>query len=826
MNYRFFKIAAFLLLLTPALFAQDFSVHAIESAVNDKLYSLAEQQIWRALSLNRSLEEETDLTLLLVRTLTGQKRFDEAVILAEESNHLLQQDAFTYWKAYALFEAGSFSEVLQTLENFQADSTYAPPAMRLKGRTQQAAGELKTAEATYEQFSKQFPTHPDAEKNLLDLATVQLDRGHQSAAQQTMKELLEQFPESQLADTVRLLLARRLIAENKTKSTEKAAELLRQLGENEHAHARRRLAAWMELSALEQKSGQAAAAADALVQAESLTSENSLLVQQKAVRAHLLLGEGKTQPALDLFDEAIRIAATDELAAEVLVQKAEVLLAQDNYTAAEAAFQAGLNVTLDADLKIRALKGKGWSLWEQKRFEESAAAFEQSAAACSSTADCATEWIKAGDARLAAGQFNQAVENYRVITQAPQNLPLKARALYQCGIATLQAGEQERAKQCFLTVEKDNPDSEFAPRAALQQAAILKHENLTGTALEQYIRIAGQYTNRVIRAAALHQQGLILFEGARYAEALNAFESIVTEFPDAEEAPQAFYMRGFCRYQQGDTAAAMELFNEFIRQHPNSPWTPEVLFLTGEQAYNRGDYPKAESIFVDIADRFPQHELSDDALYWAASALLQQRNFLDAFQLCTRFAKEYPDSELLLKIRFAQGEALSELGEFSRAILAYEEIIKAAPDLPLANRARGRLGDCLFTLGSTDPERYNEALAAYQALYNRPSVSFELKLQALFKIARSEEKAGRPEKAFAHYIEAVYSIDEQSSPLTSDAVLWFTRSALEAAARQELKGNWREAVKLYERIIQAEVPAQDEAKKQIEKIKQDHSEQF
>ena len=825
MKIRSPSLFAFLLLLAPALFAQDFSLRAIESAVNDGLYSLAEQQIWRALSLNRTLEEETDLNILLVRTLTGQKRFDEAVILAEESSHLEKQDAFDYWKAYALFAAGSYDRVFQTLEQMPEKSSFAPAALRLLGRARHAAKQLKEAEAVYEQFSKRFADDPDAEQNLLDLATVQLERNRPSAAEDTMKTLLEQFPESRLADTVRLLLARRLIAGGKKDELERASGLLKQLGANEHASARLRLSAWMELSALEQKTGQPGAASDALVQSEALTTENALLVRQKATRAHLKLDEDQPDEALKLFDEAVQAAINDDLSAEVLVQKAEVLLARNDFTGAEAAFQSVLNVTQRNDLKVRALKGKGWSLWEQKRYEESAIAFEQ-AANGSPVEPFATEWVKVGDARLAAGQFEKAYIDYQAVTEMPTNHPLKARAMYQSGIAKLRAGDLDLAMQHFRCTETNYPASGFAPRAALQEAEILKQKNQTEAALKEYTRIAEQYTDQTVRASALHQRGLILFEASRTSEAEKAFESVVQEYPEAAETPQAFYMRGFCRHQLGDADTALKIFDEFIAKYPDSPWTPEVLFLTGELAYNRGDYPLANTTFLDIADRFPQHELSDDSLYWAASALLQQDNFLDAFKLYSRLAKEYPKSSLMLKTRFAQGEALSELGEFSRAILAYEEVIKASPDSPLADRARGRRGDCLFTLGSTEPARYNEALSAYQSLYNRPTVDFSLKLQALFKIARSEEKAGHADKAFAHYMEAVYSIDELKNPVPPEAVLWFTRSALEAAARLERQSRWKEAVTIYERIVAADVPAKEEAEKRILKIKQNHPEEF
>ncbi len=812
----------FTLLAATSLFAQDFSIRSIEAALEDELYPLAERQIWNALGIDRSIEEKTDLTILLVRSLIGQSRFEDAVILSDESAHLLQQDAFTYWKARAQFEAGQIEPVSKTLENLPKNSSYTPAALRLKGRAAVLDGELKDAENFFEAFEKKFPGDENAAQNLLDLADVNLERGRGRAAVKTLHELLERFPSASEANSARLLLARERIADGRKEELDEAADLLRQLGSTEAAHPRLRVAAWVELASLEQSTGRSAEAADALLNAESLTGETILRIRQQTARANLLVEEGKPKEAFALFDEAIQSAPDEELATEILIQKAEALLETGQFAKADAAFQACLNVTAQVPLQIRAFTGKGWSLWEQTRYEEAAAAFEQAAATCADPEECVTVRVKAGDARFAAGQFEKAYANYHFVTENANDHPLAARATYQSGAALLETGDLEEARLYFRLTEADYPDSEFAPRAALQLAGMLTGE----PALREYIRVADQYTNATTRATALHQQGLIQFAFNRYAEALNVFDSVVEAYPEAPEAPQAFYMRGFCRYLQGNVEAALALLREFIENYPTSPWTPEVFFLLGEHTYNSGDYPQAQTTFLDIVERFPQHELADDALFWTGNALLKQDSFLDAFSTYTRLAKEYPQSEILLKTRFAQGEALSELGEFSRAILAYEEIIKAAPDSPLADRARGRLGDCLFTLGSTEPNRYSEALEAYQALYNRPSVPFELKLQALFKIARSEEKADLPENAFAHYMDAVYSINEQPRPLTPEAMLWFTRAALEAALHQEQQGSWNEAVHIYERIIQADAPAQDEAQKQIQKIKQDHPEKF
>jgi TolA-binding protein len=827
MKHRLFRLSTLLLLLAPALFAQStLSFRQIEAALEDELYPLAEQQIWESLSIQRTPEEQATLTLLLIRTLTGQERFDDAVILADESSTLPKQDAFAYWRARALFEKGDFEAVLDSLEKGEKQletKAYAPAALRLKGRAQQAAGDLKAAEKTFAAFNKKFHGDENSAQNLLDLAAVHRARGKEKDTVKTLRELLKDYPDHPLADTGRLELARELIADEGKKERTEAQTLLSELSAKTSAHPRLRIPAGVELASLEQRLGNPAAAADALQRAAALTSDTFLRVRQKAARANLLIEDGQTREAFALFDEAIEEASSQALAAEVLIQKAEALLKTANWPAAEKAFQAYLDITTDPAAQARALFGKGWSLWEQQRYEEAAVAFENAAEKCPAPAHCVSALLKAGDARLAAGQYQKGHDNYHRITTQYPDAPEAPRALYQSGVANLLAGQTEEARLHFIAVETDFPDSEFAPLAALQLAELLKGEQQWESALEEYRRIAGQYTNAVAQAAATHQQGLILYRLTQWDAALEKFRTVSSGYPESAEAPQAYYMRGFCRYRQGDTEAALNLCQSFIRNYPDSVWTPEVLFWLGEYYYNSGNYAEAQNMFTEVADRFPGHELSDDALFWAGNALLKQTSFLDAFTTYSRLAKEYPASPLLLKTRFAQGEALAELGEFSRAILAYEEVIKAAPDEPLADRARGRLGDCLFTLGTAEAGRYQEALTAYQALFKRQEAPFALKLQALYKIARCEDKLGLKDKAFAHYMETVYTGVGSETPLSPEAVAWFTRAAFEAAAFQEQQQRWPEAINIYERIIEAGVPAQSEALTRIEKIRQEHA---
>ncbi|MCC7299986.1 MAG: tetratricopeptide repeat protein, partial [Verrucomicrobia bacterium] len=391
MNFRFSRLWTLLLLLAPALFAQEpLPTRQIEAALEDGLYPLAEQQTWEALSMQRTPDEEASLTILLIRALAGQQKFNEAVILANESAALPRQDAFTYWRARALFDAGNSGLVIQALEKFPANSFYAPAALRLKGRAELASGDIKSAQKTFDAFREQFPNDENAAQNLFDLAGVYLDRSKKSESVKALHELLERFSNHVLADNARLELARQLIAAGGKDELAEAAALLTTLGSGETAHPRLRSAAWVELSALRQRAGNSTGAADALAKAEKLTGEASLRVRQKAARAGLLADENKIKEAFPLFDEAAKEAPTTATAAEILIQKAEALLKTQQFAAAEKTFQAGLDITVDPALQTRAQTGKGWSLWEQKRYEESAVAFENSTLMCVQPDSCVT----------------------------------------------------------------------------------------------------------------------------------------------------------------------------------------------------------------------------------------------------------------------------------------------------------------------------------------------------------------------------------------------------------------------------------------------------
>ena len=266
----------------------------------------------------------------------------------------------------------------------------------------------------------------------------------------------------------------------------------------------------------------------------------------------------------------------------------------------------------------------------------------------------------------------------------------------------------------------------------------------------------------------------------------------------------------------------MQLSQEFVSNRPDSPLAPAVYFWLGEYYFNAQQYSEAENRWIALVEQYPGDALADKAMYWAGQSAYRQKEYLRAIEHFNRLTKQYPESPLLPDTRFAQGDASTQLGHFDVAILAFEEIIKHYPDTELANEARGRIGDCQFMLGGEERDRYKEALYAFRAVLEHPDSSAELKMQAEYKMGRCQEKLGNRDAAFERYMSVVYSYFLEREKGAPVRWLWFTRAAFNAASIKENENAWNEAIGIYDRVIDAGVPAALDARKRRDKLLKEH----
>jgi len=113
-------------------------------------------------------------------------------------------------------------------------------------------------------------------------------------------------------------------------------------------------------------------------------------------------------------------------------------------------------------------------------------------------------------------------------------------------------------------------------------------------------------------------------------------------------------------------------------------------------------------------------------------------------------------------------------------------------------------------------------LSDYRAVLDSPTADRDLKWQAEFKIGRCFEKQGKTAEALERYLAVVYAFLGERQKGQHGDPLWFTRAAFNAAEIQEKSGDWRKAVQVYQRVVEAGVPAAQEALQRLQRIRLEH----
>ncbi|MDF7826072.1 tetratricopeptide repeat protein [Pontiellaceae bacterium B12227] len=795
---------------------------SIRASLDDGFFVLAEQQARGVLQGELKEDEVSQATLLLAHALWGQKRYSEMekMLVGKTGD-----PGYIYWRARTYYELRQFEKALQELNTAGEDMTrsrYAPSVLRLKGHLELRTGRLDAAEATYIQFAADYPNNRAGTENQFDLAEV-YSRQQRFPEAIAVYEKLAAGQNKDAAERAALKLGHVLYTKGTDEQVNRSRALLSGLATNDQTRLLYRIDAYVDLAALEQQAGEKDAAEAAMRSGIKLSPDARQRVPLKLELAKLLLSEGQSDAALKLLEECRAEAPSQAMAAELQLEKSKALYLAGRYQEAAGGYQVYLDVADDEEGLADAYYGKGLSLWQLGRYAEAAGVFDKAVKALKDPARKADALFKAADCCFQAGKLEDAEKLYRsFVTDFPthDNMP---NALYQLGLAQMKIGRRAEALNTLSILETNHADSPFAEMAALRTADVLRANKDWEAALAKYEQIGKVYSNKATLALSKYRQGLVLYEDLhRYEEAQKAFEAVIADYPDSEYGQQSIFMRGFCLAWLGKTEESVKTCGDFVEKNPDSVWTPKVVFWLGQHFYNFGEYKKAEPLFLRFEKDFKGHELAPRALYWAGRAAAAQSNYVTAIERYSEVAKNYPESDILPQTRFAQGDALTELGEFSRAVLAFEEIIKNYPESYLVNAAWGRKGDCQFSLATDNPARYAEAMKSYQAILDRPSAPLALKLHVENKIAVCLEKTNVSDKAFSRYMHVVYTFLNENVEHSPYSVTWFTRSAFGAAAIKEKQRAWVDAVQVYERVIEANVPAKEEAQKRIDKIKKEN----
>ena len=832
---RTWRVALLALLAAPAAWAQSAAPTPLvtvdpltsgRAAFEDGFYDVASRTFEQAVQLFTAPSQKLEARLWQARALLAAHRAADArtlLLAVQPEVHGGEFEAtWVYLSALANYEDGQFAEAGLLVRDFDTRYPNSPEnvrALRLAANVLLKQGQPEPALLLFEQVQKKFAQTPEAAENLWQWGEALLALKRTEAARATFEKLVADRPESLFADQARLRLAGIFSQSQQWLQSEL---VLKALAARAKARPDLRMTAWDQLAQLYEAQTNLALAVQALTQSAALKSDMSAKLRTELLRGKLLFRLNRDDEGAKVLRGIVRQPNAGALAAEAQLELADQLLQHKRFEQALVEFQAYVEAFAEPAGQRRALMGKGWCLWNLARFDEAANAFGKAGDASSSSAAIAEARFKEADAWFSAAQFRRALPLYLTLTNDLVSAEQSAQALYQAGLCHVRLGQPADAEKLFVALSGAQTNGADAARAWLGLALVREDQGRWEQAVTAYDRAATAATGTTWQAQALSGRGLLLYRTGQFVPALTTFDELLKKSAGDRLAEQAFYMRGWCLYLLHKEGEALAIARDFLAKYPQSAWAPDVSFWLGEYLFNHSDFAGAEKQFSELAKAHPKSELADKALFWAGRAAAAAGQHLRAFDHYKLLAKLYPDSTKLAETRFAQGDALSELGKFADAILVFEEVIKKFPNSYLANLARGRRGDCEFTLANEDKTRFADALSDYRAVLDSPTADRDLKWQAEFKIGRCFEKQGKSAEALERYLAVVYSFLGERAKGQHGDPLWFTRAAFNAAEIQEKSGDWRKAVQVYQRVVEAGVPAAQEALQRLQRIKLEH----
>lgn len=719
-------------------------------------------------------------------------------------------DDAAYGLAYARWQSGDSARAARDLEAWLArnpKSPTRPAALYALGRIREEAGKLDEAVKWYTQVAGLAPQPGDAEKNpwieaaLYQGARLQFNRGNHAEAMRLGKLLAERYPGGGYEGPARWIVAE---------------------------------------SHLALKQYDAAIAAYTAL-ARDVADLSFLDAKGDSVTFRLGLAHVRAEDHAAAVGYLAQVAGSPRYGEEATFWMAEALYRSGNVEEARDTYEAFLSRYPRSPRAGAAAYGAAWCAYRQEKWDVARSAFKRAAALLASSAE---------------------------------SLPLKQDALYRLGVLSANAHDWAGTQSAFSQLLKLEPDAEQLAEAGFQVAyAAYRLGNLEEAvkALEGFL---AKHETHPRSASARSTLGQALFRQGKFDQAVEAFKGVLR---DPNATPDAILDArsriGAASYNGGHLDQAISTYRALLKDASGSAeiraqilqplaqaelargnllearqiaaeeasgslWSGDILGKVGQAFLDKGQPKEAlqalEAIAMPTLEQryllYKARKASGDLV--GATAMLRaiafepgpqqpawlyelgelhaERNDLDAAkEAWDELVKRHPSHALAPKAQVTLAQAYLKAGQEKTALTTYELIAKQfASDTPLARAAWMRIGQLRLKQG-----QYSEAAHAYRQAERLSEKGSGPAVQARYWLGYTMVAAKR-------YEDAVKELQSLTVPpeagLEWQALAWLKQGeALEQLRR------WKEAEKVYEKLIAAAgLPADEkrEAKARLEWI--------
>lgn len=531
--------------------------------------------------------------------------------------------------------------------------------------------------------------------------------------------------------------------------------------------------------------------------------------------------------------------------------RANLLLGDKSYAAAEDDARALLGKFPGSPLKAEALEVLTGAAWEQRRYRLAADSAAKAAAAIPPGPRRSELGVLVAEAWFRAQDFRPAADAYAAVLRDPPE-GLKAEVLsalrFQRVQAEIEAGTPEAAQSAQAVLDGLAKEPGFLPedrwQAEWNLARALQARGAAGVAAA-YARVERVLAGEADPGLPAKLRARLEWLRARLAldvdppQPAKALEYLGALTPEAlakslpgesaalrmELASAAALLQAQALFKQGNDAAGVGQLKKLREDFKGSEAVVASYLEEADHYAKQFKTVEAQQLYTNLADQFPANVNAPYALYFAAvqAEARGDANLVEANNLLEKLVKNYSQSELVFAARLKQGHLLRKLGQFPQAQQTYETLVNTFATSPEVVLAQLALAETHNAQAARDPAHWERALVLLEHLRDRVDAPTDVRIEAGFNLGLVLRQRGELEKAAVVWwrdVVSAFLLDPKARLQLSEkarGAFWMAKTLIEFGALREQQGKLEEAKEAWLLMLRTGLPGESEAKGRLAK---------
>ncbi len=302
-----------------------------------------------------------------------------------------------------------------------------------------------------------------------------------------------------------------------------------------------------------------------------------------------------------------------------------------------------------------------------------------------------------GECSYFLGRYAEAERSYHAVLSGEPDLEKRETALYRLAAIMAEQGRHAEALASCEELELRFPDGRYRSPLSRLKADLLFDLQRYDQAFSAYQRALEMAEGPEDRQGISYNLGLSAYLAGKLEACLEPLENALQG--EAGVAESSLLRLGVALADLGRSEQAIQRLEEFGRRFPASGQREEALRLLASLYRNSGRSRQAVQSYTLLINRYPYSAHRAEYLFGRASALLQDGDSAEALKDFFLLVEKHGESAYLPESEYSIGYIYCERGEYKRALPYFESVLEHNPSEELAGRAILAAGVGSFNAG-------------------------------------------------------------------------------------------------------------------------------